>query len=182
MFCKGGPGKNHQARLPGALVGLEGLSFILSCTEPWNTVFTHAVSNFSSWGVPMERFNSSPVPPNIRPRNTSPYTASIKGRLHTRFGSAESWSNILCLNIRCVSSRYNTFPPLQRRESYLLLRGILCRHPFIGASPSPTPSPSPSPSPPPFPSPSVTHLLLPRCVSKEFCVYCAGPEKSRALH
>ncbi len=106
-FAKGGPGKNHQARLPGALVGLEGLSFILSCTELWNTVYTHIVSNFSSWGVPMERFNSSPVPPNFMPRNISSYTAFISGRLHTWFGSAESWSNILCPNIRCVSSRYN---------------------------------------------------------------------------
>ncbi len=103
MFCKGGPGKNHQARLPGALLGLEGLSFILSRTEPWNTVYTHIRSNFSSWGVPMERFNSSLVPPNFRPRNTSSYTASIRGRIHTRFGSAESWSNILCPNILCVA-------------------------------------------------------------------------------
>ncbi len=56
----------------------------------------------------MERLNSSPVPPNFRPRITSPYTAFIKGRLHTRFGSAESWSNILCPNIRCVGTHYHT--------------------------------------------------------------------------
>jgi hypothetical protein len=129
----------------------------------------------------MERLNSSPVPPNFRPRNTSPYTAFIRGRLHTRFGSAESWSNILCPNIRCVGTRYHTFPPLQRRESYLLLRGISCCSPFIGASPSPTPSPSPSPFPSPSPSPSVIHLLLPRCVSKEICDYCARPEKIKSF-
>jgi hypothetical protein len=40
MFCKGRRGKNHQARLPEGLVGLEGLSsIILSCMEPWNNVY-----------------------------------------------------------------------------------------------------------------------------------------------
>ena len=110
MFCKGGPGKNHQARLPGALVGLEGLSFILSCTEPWNTVYTHVMSNFSSWGVPMERFNSSTVPPNFRPRNISSYTAFIRGRLHTRFGSAESWSNIYVQIFSVLAPATTLFP------------------------------------------------------------------------
>jgi hypothetical protein len=130
----------------------------------------------------MERLNSSSVPPNFRPRNTSPYTAFIRGRLHTRFGSAESWSNILCPNIRCVSVRYNTFPPLQRRESYLLLRGISCRPPFIEAPPSPSPSPSPSLSPSPSFPPSVTHLLLPRCVSRKFCVLVQGQKKNQELY
>jgi hypothetical protein len=65
--CKGGPGKNHHARLPGGLVGLEGLSFILSCTEPWNTVYTLQGPTFPPRDVPLERFNSSRVPPNIRP-------------------------------------------------------------------------------------------------------------------
>jgi hypothetical protein len=81
MFCKGGPGKNHQARLPGGLVGLEGLSFILSRTEPWNTVYTHL---------------GPTSPPRAFPRNvsivlvfrltsgswnTSPCTASIRGQI-----------------------------------------------------------------------------------------------------
>jgi hypothetical protein len=40
IYCKCGQGKNHQARLPEGLVGLERLSiFIMSCWEPWNTVF-----------------------------------------------------------------------------------------------------------------------------------------------
>jgi hypothetical protein len=104
MFYKGGPGKNHQARLPGALVGLEGLSFILSRTEPWNTVYTHIWSNFSSWGVLMERFNSSPVPPNIRPWNTSSYMASIRGRIYTGFGSADPGRIFYVQIFRCVAS------------------------------------------------------------------------------
>ncbi len=62
MFCECGRGKNHQARLPEGLVGLEGLSiFILGCWEPWNTVFM-----LCFWVVPMERFNSSLVSPKVR--------------------------------------------------------------------------------------------------------------------
>ncbi len=142
MFCKGGPGKNHQARLPGALVGLEGLSFISSCTELWNTVYTHIMSNFSSWVVPMERVNSSPVPLNFRPRNISPYTAFIRGRPYTWFGSAESWSNILCPNIRCVSSCYNT---LETAPDSLPVYCLSSPHPLLLLT---TPRP-PAASPPP---------------------------------
>jgi hypothetical protein len=79
--CKGGPGKNHQARLPGGLVGLEGLSFILSCTEPWNTVYTlqgpTSPPRAFPWNVSIVlvfRLTSGP-------RNTSPYMASIRGRI-----------------------------------------------------------------------------------------------------
>jgi hypothetical protein len=40
VYCECGQGKNHLAITPEGLVGLEGLSiFILSCWEPWNTVF-----------------------------------------------------------------------------------------------------------------------------------------------
>ncbi len=40
VYCECGQGKNHLAITPKGLVGLEGLSiFILSCWEPWNTVF-----------------------------------------------------------------------------------------------------------------------------------------------
>jgi hypothetical protein len=40
IYCEGGQGKNHLAIAPEGPVGLEGLSiFILSCWEPWNTVF-----------------------------------------------------------------------------------------------------------------------------------------------
>jgi hypothetical protein len=90
MFCKGGPGKNHQARLPGGLVGLEGLSLILSCMEPWNTVYTHQGPTSPPWDVPMERFNSSRVPHNIRLlEHLSLYGLHQRSESIARFGSAE---------------------------------------------------------------------------------------------
>ncbi len=43
-----GRAKNHLAITPEGLVGLDGLSiFILSCMEPWNTVFILLRSIFS---------------------------------------------------------------------------------------------------------------------------------------
>jgi hypothetical protein len=90
MFCKGGPGKNHQARLPGGLVGLEGLSFILSRTEPWNTVYTHLGPTSPPRAFPRNVSIVLPFRPTSGPRNTSPYRASIRGRIYARFGSADS--------------------------------------------------------------------------------------------
>ncbi len=93
MFCKGGPGKNHQARLPGGLVGLEGLSFILSRTEPWNTVYilqgpTSPPGTFP-WNVSIVlvfRLTSGS-------RNTSPYMASIRGRTICQLWFCRIWPN-----------------------------------------------------------------------------------------
>jgi hypothetical protein len=103
MFCKGGPGKNHRARLPGGLVGLEGLSFILSCTEPWNTVYTHLVqllllgcSHGTFSIVLLFRLTSGPW-------NTSPYMATIRGRINCQARFCRSWPNILSPNIRVSS-------------------------------------------------------------------------------
>jgi hypothetical protein len=67
MYCECGQGKNHLATTPEGLVGPDGLSiFILSCREPWNTVFILCRSIFSFRSVPTERFNSSSVPAKVR--------------------------------------------------------------------------------------------------------------------
>jgi hypothetical protein len=111
MFCKGGPGKNHQARLPGGLVGLEGLSFISSCTEPWNTVYTHlgptSPPRAFPWNVSIVllfRLASGSW-------NASPYMAFIRGRINCQVRFCRSWPNIFSPNIR-VSSPLLQHSPL----------------------------------------------------------------------
>ncbi len=81
MFCKGGPGKNHQARLPGGLVGLEGLSFILSRTEPWNTVYTHQGPTSPPRAFPRNASIVLVFRLTSGSWNTSPYMAFITGRV-----------------------------------------------------------------------------------------------------
>jgi hypothetical protein len=104
MFCKGGPGKNHQARLPGGLVGLEGLSFILSRTEPWNTVYTPLGPTSPPRAFPRNVFNSSPVPPNIRlSEHFSLYGLHQRPNSKARFGSADL-GRIFLVQIFGVSS------------------------------------------------------------------------------
>ncbi len=116
MFCKGGPGKNHQARLPRGLVGHEGLSFILSCTKPWNTVYTHqgptSPSGTFPWNVSIVlvfRLTSGP-------RNTSPCVASIRGRNQSPGWFCRNWPNIFSPNIRCSKVCYYSPFKIQKEK------------------------------------------------------------------
>ncbi len=71
------------------------------------------------------------------------------------------------------------FPRTPAEKKSSVVPGILVTSSSYWSFSSPPLSPSPSPFP--SPSPSGTHLLLPRCVSKEILCFSARPEKIKSF-
>ncbi len=128
----------------------------------------------------MERFNSSRVPPNIRPsEHFSLYGLHQRPNPDARFGSAEfGW--IFLVQLFSIVGRATTLSPHSGGNKISsLFRGISCRPPFIGTS-------------------SLLlhlHLLLLLLLlhlleyirsfhivfPKDFCIICARPEKFKSF-